>query len=272
MYNFAENTEVKNLNEEYVKEIRKRINIKKWKKMEKLNEKLNELYSSKWEGIQSELNRIVNDDTLPIKPTNPLLIYLNEEDLNMADVRVMFFGQETNSWQLGNEILTDDIDMLLKDQYDAFFNHNGCFSYGGQFWNGISKFKQMIAEQLPNKKFSYVWNNIIKIGKHDGNGCPPDYIYEIERKHFSVVQQEIDIIKPHIILFFTGPNYDNKIADNFENLSYSAISSFTERELAKISFPNVENVFRTYHPNFLWRNDIERYFNAIINEIELTKM
>jgi len=240
--------------------------------MEKLNKKLFELYSSKWANIQSELNRIVNDDALPIKPTNPLLLYLNEEDLNRADVRVMFFGQETNGWRWENEIITDDFNLLLKDQYDDFFNYGGCFGYGGQFWNGISKFKQMIAEKYPDKKFRYVWNNIIKIGKNDNKGCPPDYIYEVERKYFSVIQQEIDIIKPHIILFFTGPNYDDKIADNFGNLSYSAVLPFTERELSKISFPNVENVLRTYHPNFLWRNDIERYFNAIINAIESTKM
>jgi hypothetical protein len=52
-------------------------------------------------------------------------------------------------------------------------------------------------------------------------------------------------------------------------LTYSAIPPFHERELAGISFPDVDFACRTYHPNHLWRNDIERYFSAIINEISL---
>ena len=35
------------------------------------------------------------------------------------------------------------------------------------------------------------------------------------------------------------------------------------------SSPGVDFTFRTYHPNYLWRNDIDSYFNAIIKEINI---
>ena len=40
-------------------------------------------------------------------------------------------------------------------------------------------------------------------------------------------------------------------------------------ELAKIKYKNYKNVFRTYHPNYLWRNGIDTYFNEIIKKIEI---
>jgi hypothetical protein len=138
------------------------------------------------------------------------------------------------------------------------------------FWYGLKKFKMMIEEKYPAKQIRYVWNNIVKIGREDGKGLPSDYIYKIEKEYFSVIAEEVRIIKPSIILFLTGPNYDNKIVDNFGNSSFSALAPFNNRALAKISIPDVDFAFRTYHPGYLARSgkNITSFYNPIINEIK----
>ena len=64
-----------------------------------MNAKLLELYSSKWEKLNSEIAKLNKDKSIDIKPTNPLLIFVkNEEEFINADIRLMIFGQETNPY------------------------------------------------------------------------------------------------------------------------------------------------------------------------------
>ena len=230
-----------------------------------MNQELKQLYLSRWEGLLSEIKPILDDENLEVKPANPLLITFDDEnDFKHADLRIMFFGQETNTWC--GEFRTDVGSIL--EEYDKFYNKEVCWSYGGQFWNGVGRFFKLLQEKYPNKEIRFIWNNIVKIGKDGDKGFPPDYIYEVERGKFSVIKEELEIVKPNIVLFLTGPNYDSMIADNFGKVVYSPIAPYTGRWLSKIELEGIDFSFRTYHPNFLWRNNIDKVFNTIINEIK----
>ncbi len=232
-----------------------------------MNSKLSQLYNSKWENLCKSMHTILGDDQLELKPTCPLLLSIkNEEVYNNSDLRLMIYGQETNSWY---DKFHNNIASIL-DCYDSFFNEGKCWSYGGQFWNGVNRFVELLQLKYPDKKISIIWNNVVKIGKYNDKGFPPDYIYEIEREHFSIIEDELKIIKPNLVLFLTGPNYDRIIADNYGKLNYSKITNeFTERELAKLDLRDVPFSFRTYHPNYLWRNNINYYYNSILDSIIL---
>jgi hypothetical protein len=106
------------------------------------------------------------------------------------------------------------------------------------------------------------------VGKCGEKGRPPRNIQEAEDEYFHVIPDEVKILNPNIILFLTGPDYDDAIRKNFGELEYAEIPPYTERQLAKVSIPKTEFACRTYHPNSLWRNDINAYFNAIVNEIK----
>jgi len=234
-----------------------------------INEQLYQLYSSKWDGLCSAIKSIYIDRNLKVKPANPFLIYIaEEEEFKNADIRVMIYGQETNTW-CGK--FKTDLEQIL-NCYDEFYNGGECWAYGKQFFNGFSKFKTMLEDKYSNKnkKIRFVWNNIVKIGMSDGKGFPPDYIYEVERNHFSVIKDELEIIKPNVVLFLTGPNYDSIIEDNFGKLSYTAVPGFEISCLAKIQLTGVDFAFRTYHPNYLYRRKIiDSVFQTIINKIKL---
>jgi hypothetical protein len=167
-------------------------------KLRKMNKALSTLYHSKWSGLTSALKPIIADNTLDIKPANPLLLYVDdEEDYRSADIRLMIFGQETNGWYEKADGTIDDIQNL----YDGFFNKEECWNYGGQFWNGLSRFLSSLQAKFPDKKTRMIWNNVVKIGKHGDKGFPPDYVYEIERESFHVIPNEIEILQQMLFCF-----------------------------------------------------------------------
>jgi hypothetical protein len=237
--------------------------------MTNINEQLRALYESKWRAISIPLWHIAyNDD--PPEPTNPLLLHIDkEEEWQSADLRVMFFGQETNDWEgYGGSSTVEN----LLGVYDRFFNKGGCWEYSGSFWQGIRLFENMLDASYPGKRIRYVWNNITKVGKSEEKGRAPEYIYELELEHFHVIPDEVRILKPDIIVFFTGPYYADAIRDNFGDVVYTPLPPYTERQLARVSIPEIGLAIRTYHPNYLLRSGTrEIYFNSIVKEINECK-
>ncbi|GHT15408.1 hypothetical protein AGMMS4956_15280 [Bacteroidia bacterium] len=232
-----------------------------------INDQLYTLYEDNWDELIEELQDVAENQPDP-QPTNPYLLYIDkEEEFKNADIRVMVFGQETNDW----EGAPDKTIEHLSKVYNDFFNLGGCWKYGKPYWNGVKKFKTLLENKYPNKKIRFVANNIVKIGVQErGYGRPDSYIYDVERRYFSVIQEEIRIIKPNVIVFFTGPDRDNDILDNFGEVSYTDMLPFTQKQLAKVAIPKVAFAFRTYHPMSLQLQKLtEPYFNAIINAIKL---
>jgi len=231
-----------------------------------MNAKLLDLYSRNWNNFSSAMQSILLNDKLETKPTNPLLLYINEDEYNNADIKIMVYGKETNDWM---KQFQNEIEPTLAG-YDEFVNGGECWGYGRHFWNGVSRFFELLQEKYPDKKISLIWNNIVKVGKFGEKGFPPHYIYEVEREHFSIINEELKIVKPTIVLFLTGPDYDEVIEANFGKLQYSKLNSdFSEREIAKMLLPGIPFTFRTYHPQYLWFNDINNYFNSIIDKIDI---
>lgn len=197
--------------------------------------------------------------------SNPLLLYINDEaKYQNADLKIMFFGQETNTWEgaLGSK----DINELL-GTYSEFFGEGKCFRYGGQYWNAVKSYIQEFQQMYPNKKIEYVWNNIIKMGKETGKGAPVKSLIGIQKKVFPVIKEEIEILKPDFIIFFTGPYYDQYIIEEWPNITFCDVNDWKKRQLARVEHPLLpDQAYRTYHPNYLYRKGKE-YFEQVREEI-----
>lgn len=233
------------------------------------NQQLFDVYSSKWATLCKSVEPLFNDETLNSSPTTPLFLKIDESTYHKSDLKVMFFGQETNRWYK-NDVFRNDkieiVDQFMSKYYDFFYNGR-CWKKGGYFWNGIKRFQSMLNGKFSGRTIHYTWNNIIKIGKSEGKGRPPLYIYNIERDNFNVICEELKILKPDILIFFTGPNYDDVIRNNFGDVVFSAIEPFPKRQLAQLILTDYHFAARTYHPNFLWRNGFEEYISAMIQRI-----
>lgn len=231
------------------------------------NQKLLELYKNNWDITSEKLNSLIINSEYKTKPTNPLLLVVSDEEkFNTADIRIIIYGQETNNWGGDFENNIDEIKCI----YNDFFNTKYCFKYGGQFWNGIKLLVKKIHEKYPNKSVEFLWNNVVKIGRSGKKNMPPKYIYKIEKEHFNVLNKEIEIIKPNLLIFLSGPNYDYIINNQIKGFNNKQrMEGFTKRELLKFMVDEKIPAYRTYHPNYLWRNNIHKYFDAILNDLKI---
>lgn len=233
--------------------------------IQKTNKELLNLYVRQYEHLAAPLKENNNKLKHPERATNPLLIQIDKKYAS-ADLKIMIFGQETNTWlgEQNNAEFLGEIEPVY-NLYEKFFLSNNCYSYGGQFWNGIKRFTELTEKQT-NQNVGIVWNNLFKIGKCS-KGTPFKSIQDIQMDNFNVIQQEIELLKPDVLIFFSGPNYDNQIKRTFGNLNKQPLAGFNERQLCKLE--NLTNIpaFRTYHPNYLWRNNINSYLEPLVEQI-----
>lgn len=218
-----------------------------------LNHRLFRLYEKYWDDMIGSLK----DNELG----NPLLLnFRDEEKYEKADIKIMFLGQETNSWEGG--LGSKDINELM-ETYSEFLE----IRYGGQFWNAVRDYVRTIKDMNPNKSVEYVWNNIIKIGKEEGKGVPEQHLVNRQKEVFPVLREEIEIINPNLIIFFTGPYYDQYINKEWDELQFNEVNNSDKRQLAIVNHNLLPEItFRTYHPNYLYRRG-KQFFGEIKDAI-----
>lgn len=82
------------------------------------------------------------------------------------------------------------------------------------------------------------------------------------------ILNEIRLTKPDVVLFFTGPNYDDLLLNVFDDIQFRSVSDKSCRQLAVVSSKYLpEKSLRTYHPGYLWRIDFNSYLNDILDVI-----
>lgn len=231
-----------------------------------MNELLQKLYSSQWDGISNMLQSFNEEEPKDYEnlSTHPLLIKTNKEYEN-ADLKIMFFGQETFFWGGENNdgIFEEGIEMdSLFNLYDTFYLQRGYEQYGKPFWN----FVRNLRRNSP-KNSDYIWNNVLKIGKCS-SGTPQQGLINYTFEYFNVIPQEIDILEPDVLLFLSGHGYDGYIKRGIGDFSIVPIEGFSINELCELKFESIPGklALRTYHPGYLQRLGTER-MNGISEKI-----
>ena len=122
----------------------------------KLHEQLKALYASKWKELCDVLQTVVCNEQTKVKPAYPFLLSLVQWENNRptenwytdAELKVMVFGQETNSW-VGKDddfgtppspIFSPDVSMeavmsIYEDFYASYY--------------AVNKVAQVISSELP---------------------------------------------------------------------------------------------------------------------------
>jgi len=211
-----------------------------------INKNLENLYKTYYE--QALLNK------KSLKISSPLLIKIDEEKYNNADLKIMIIGQETFGWH--GEFGSEDVQELMNG-YDKYLNNNLRGKNKRVFWKAFHYFEKELNQFYSDKSIYCIWNNLIKISKYEDKGMT-DKIRDFERKNFSVISEEFKILKPDIVIFLTGPNRDKDIRYNFSNVSFDNMG-FPEKIKDKRTYLTAHRVIsedlpkktvRLYHPNY----------------------
>lgn len=255
-----------------------------------INQELASYYDSRW----SALCKALDAKQLSSYEHNPLLLNINNfDDFEKADIKVMLFGQDMSAedlnkpwYKYNRNKLVDEKGKLTLPEIKTFDNKTGGSVDGKRqtkgMGGGMNLFIDRLNYKFKGKEVRYVWNNIVKIGRNITKGNSEKAVLEeIESQYFDVIKDEINLIHPQVIVFFTGPNtfWEGKLQKKLGigKMNYKAIPNWNNirqvalLDLDKEQFPSVQYAFRTYHPCAYGKylpSQSERY-NAIIENINL---
>lgn len=196
-------------------------------------------------------------------PANPQLIRV-PDDYEQSGLKVAYFGQETNGWE-GPFAETKGV-AHLQEVYHEFVNVN-TYKYGGHYWNAVKSFQTAFEAIDPSSRFTA--NNLIKIGKAWDRGSPPESVIDWQAHWHELIREELNILQPDVVIFLSGPNYDRHIEKIFGEVSFESLSERPARELARVVSSGLpRHSFRTYHPNYGYRNNFYPTQNEIMAEVK----
>lgn len=209
-----------------------------------LNEQLEALYDAKFpqlvEHLEAAGTRVKGPFLLGTHRWNEKKDCFEEDEswYTEADLKVMIIGKETNHWNL---LFSDDGKLKFIDgkplvagdfmeSYQRFYGDNyqeygtvGEFNVSkSPFFNkGVNGIMSQLRDEIldieyPGKRAACIWNNISKLSTADGKAVNAT-THEIEHEYFHVIPEEVNILKPDIVLFFTGfhEEYERYIHENF---------------------------------------------------------
>lgn len=185
----------------------------------------------------SDFNQVVSKFPSE-KLHGPFLISPNN-NYQDSQKKLLVIGQETNKWFSH----FNDIEM----QMSGYSSFNVGFQYNRTpFWNVIRK----LESTLQINALSCAWANINKfdVNSKRPTGQHEKFISSLDH----IIVSEIEILKPDICVFFTGPVFDYRLESIFSELAYIKIADFEIHQLCMLKHPNLpEHTYRTYHPRYL---------------------
>ncbi|MFZ5823514.1 MAG: PGN_0703 family putative restriction endonuclease [Bacillota bacterium] len=172
-----------------------------------------------------------------------------------APRKVVIVGQQTYGWEADGmpprervaEVKPTLIDVQQK-LYSDFFPAG--IPARSPFWRA---FQQVQAALAPGPIDSCLWAELVKVD-HEGQR-PPEAVDADWFEHFNVLAAELRILEPDVVIFFTGPYYDQRIVESFPGARLEPVLE-SKGAIVRIIHPDLPlHTYRTYHPAYLNRTN-----------------
>ena len=180
-------------------------------------------------------------------------------DYEKARKKILFVGKETYGWIDTMKNLSDLTTKFLMESYEEFEFAKDYHGRNSPFWRFVKMFYHSInGDKLPN---GFLWTNFSKC---DSFGTTPSFeIQKLNESGFNLIKNEINIVKPDIVLFLTGWTFEHHFQRIFNGLNYITIEKDFIYQCEHPSLP--ENTFMTMHPNGL---NFRKKFTSTLNIIK----
>lgn len=228
--------------------------------------------------LQAELNEFYTTSMSVAKPlfddkhlrelSSPLLISISDAYLT-APVRVMFVGKETNGWgsKLGAYYAGKDaLPVLMK----CYQQQMGRTKWPGRFFPMLTRAARELAGAQAD---AIAWTNLIRMDWEHGKGFSrnsKDFSEALTKISQETLRFEVALLKPDVIIFACGANYDSVIKATFPNRTNSA--AIVKRALWQFNVGEIL-CFRSQHPQAIRKKNsllkpAEAYYTEIFARVK----
>lgn len=231
-------------------------------------------YVERWSRLMNSITKLSEEELNQL--SNPSLLKCLPSYLK-AKKKVLFIGQETNGWDsfrvtldtfnvgINEEANRDCIIEYLQWMYEDLRFHRK-WDYT-PFWKGMRRFYQAIVNDGDDDGFLHT--ELVRFDFDQQR--PPHHIEDLLQKEYNVLPMEISALNPDVVIFLTGPYYDDRLRETFLNyyalgdlLKFEMVEGLNANQLSRVSHPSLPNhTYRTYHPGYSLR-----YEKEIFNPVE----
>ncbi len=240
-----------------------------------ITEQLKELYYRFSKNIEN-LHKHPEYSTNRYYHEGPFLISPFEEYYKNMKYKIMIIGKQTNRWikiDDPNKSGYDVINISLCEYHKYVKNPKD--KKNKNFWK---TFKKIVSEvngiEGNNAYLSAIWGNLWRYNKVEGEKvtAPTNTYANLIIEELNLLEDEIKICKPDVVIFFTSYYYDKYLERQLPGIKHEIFNeNYTINELSKCIHPNLpKKSYRTYHPEYLlhWRPKSEaKKYSDIINFI-----
>lgn len=160
--------------------------------------------------------------------------------------RLMVVGQETLGWgeMIDPTAPAPFVVTSLRTCYREF--DLGSHYRRSPFWVAANQVFHALNPDAIERAF--IWSNLVKM---DNERKRPEPALEEVISEIPLLRCEISTWAPDVIVFFTGPRYDERLRRTFPGAELNAVT----KEIAEVMHPSLpRRTLRTYHPSYLRRS------------------
>lgn len=215
-----------------------------------INQKLLKLFESKWGVVEKVCNAIKDEELWTV-----LHIACVPYNYEKMKYKILIVGKENDGWVFNNDArgsMLDTLDFLNSKDYN---DKRPFFDFPYKFCKSLNN----LVDIQDSKKTYFTWVNLREFSFDEvpktSLGKEAQSIIDNE---FNILEEEIKIINPDIVLFLTGPTYDYYIKNQLNGVEFKTIENYGIRQFARVEHKSLpDNSFRIYHPFYLRINGLE---------------
>ena len=215
-----------------------------------INQKLLKLFESKWDVVHKVCNAVKEEELWTV-------LHLACVPLNYGKMKykILIVGQENDGWGMEDNArlsMFATLDFLDSKDYNDI---RPFFSFPYKFCKSINN----LGDIQDSKKTYFTWANLREFSFNEtpktSLGKEAQSIIDNE---FNILEEEIKIINPDIVLFLTGPTYDYYIKNQLKGVEFKTVENYQIGQFARVEHKSLpDNSFRIYHPFYLRINGLE---------------
>ena len=219
-----------------------------------MNDELTERYRAAFEGWPAVSN-------LHHSLSQPQLMRIPESYVS-SDIRLMIVGQETGGWGRQQDPTTEQGRDELRNEYTEFDLALKTTWRTSPFWEAAYQIRNRLNPGGAENGF--LWTNLIPVSEQlpSGRYGRPSSAVADAVCALGLIAAEIEVARPHVVVFFTGKSRDAVIRRAFPNISFVDVA----QDIVSIrGLPGAPVAYRTEHPHTLWRMRRQSVIDQIAN-------
>lgn len=216
--------------------------------------------------------------------SSPVLLHVTDAWLNSKH-RVIAVGQETVgwNWEEGSyypwpyqaistfqDFLSDPqaVEALVFGYQQFEFCKHQRNETNSPFWQNYRRLRRSLEEDTEG---SVLQVNLFRMSLDAGSvidNSTADELKAIQLAQGGLLRDELEIVQPKVVLFFTGPRYDDALNNEFPGRLLTDFGHYPVNQAARVVHTALPSLsFRTYHPKALRLLKLEHLVDEIENVV-----